>query len=148
MQKCKFSDEWGLCTVKVLQGTVTRVTCDGLKDRSCAGYKITCPPGIKVEDIRDRKPKRSWGGRRIGAGAPQGNLNRLVSGGRSKLLRQGIAKLAEDPEMRAVLLIIARLATEGVVPASTKKLILKITQPRHRTRRQIKQLMTQAVNHG
>lgn len=85
--------------------------------------------------------KRGWGGQRQGAGAPTGNLNRLVAGGSSKLLRKGIEKLAADPEMRAVLLIITRLATENMVPPATKKLILKITQPKRRTRKQVKEVL-------
>jgi len=100
---------------------------------------LNCPEKLPVTGVRIPRP--GWGGMRRGAGAPSGNLNRLVTGGRSKLLQRGISKLAEDPEMRAVLLIIARLANEGTVPASTRKLILKITQPKRRTRKQIREVL-------
>ena len=43
------------------------------------------------------------GGIRAGAGAPQGNLNRLVHGKRSNQINQAIDKLASDPELRPLL---------------------------------------------
>ena len=92
-----------------------------------------CPDPLCILDLNDpavcqscpRKPQPhpGWGGRRTGAGAPQGNLNRLVHGGQSRLLKKGIARMAEDPELRAVLLIIARLAAQGEVPPKTKRAI-------------------------
>lgn len=73
---------------------------------------------------RKPNPARSgWGGRRARAGAPTFNLNRLKHGARSKLIKRGITKMAEDPELRAVLYIIARLASRGDVPPQTKRAI-------------------------
>jgi len=60
---------------------------------------------------------------RAGAGAPLYNLNHLKHGQQSKLLKKGIERMADDPTMRAVLLIIARLATQGEVPPQTKQAI-------------------------
>ena len=51
------------------------------------------------------------GGIRPGAGAPKGNLNRLVHGRKSKQVRTAIEKLTSDPELRPLLrflLIFAR----------------------------------------
>ncbi len=76
------------------------------------------------------KPHPGWGGKRIGAGAPAFNLNRLTHGAQSKLLKRGITRMAADPELRVVLYIIARLADTGQVPAATKKLIQKMIAPR------------------
>lgn len=114
-----------------------------------------CPDPLCILDMSDpticqacpRKVRkhRGWGGHRPGAGAPPGNLNRLVTGGRSRLLRRGIEKLAADPELRAVLLIIARLADEGAVPLQTRKLIRRITKPRYRTRKHVRQVLSQGV---
>lgn len=92
-----------------------------------------CPDPLCILDIPDssvcnncprkQKPNRGWGGRRAGAGAPTFNLNRLKHGQQSKLLKKGIERMAEDPLMRAVLLIIARLATQGEVPPQTRQAI-------------------------
>lgn len=70
-------------------------------------------------------PKVSWGGRRDGAGAPQGNLNAIKHGRDSKLIQTAIDRLAADPELRAFLLLIARAATTGELPQTTRQLILK-----------------------
>jgi len=50
------------------------------------------------------------GGIRPGAGAPEGNLNRLVHGRRSKQISAAIEKLASDPELRPLLKFLAILA--------------------------------------
>ena len=118
MAKCKFSQN-SLCQVLVLRNTDTKVTCDG--------HHAACLPSRKLnlEDIRDRKPQKppGWGGRRAGAGAPTFNLNRLIHGQQSKLLNKGIEKMAGCVVAVAVLLIIARLATQGEVPPQTKRAI-------------------------
>jgi len=79
-----------------------------------------------------QNPATRRGGQRPGAGAPIGNLNHLVHGGRSKLLKAGIQKMADDPMMRAVLYIIARLALNNHIPAPTRRLIVRITNQKGR----------------
>jgi len=71
------------------------------------------------------RPHNGWGGRRDGAGAPHGNLNAIKHGRQSKLIQTAVNKLAADPELRAFLLLIARAATTGEIPETTKKLIFK-----------------------
>lgn len=85
-------------------------------------------PTICQHCPKEPQPHPSWGGKRPGAGAPRGNLNRLTDGSQSKLLKRGIARMAEDPELRGVLYIIAHLACEGELPPGTRKMILEITQ--------------------
>ena len=99
------------------------------------GHIKDCPDPLCLRDMpggegcdpcpKKPTPNRGWGGKRAGAGAPTANLNRLIHGRQSKLLRLAIEKLAADPELRAFLLLIARAATEGEIPATTKRLILK-----------------------
>ena len=73
-----------------------------------------CPQPLCILDIPDpsacddcpnepmpENPSR--GGKRAGAGAPVGNLNRLVHGQRSKQVEAAIDKLASDPELRPLL---------------------------------------------
>lgn len=103
-----------------------------------------CPEPLCILDMSDpsvcqncpRKPGKhqGWGGKREGAGAPKGNLNRLTTGGYSQLLKRGIEKMANDPELRAVLYIIAHLANTDELPRSTRVLIRKITHPYFRTK--------------
>lgn len=80
-----------------------------------------CPK--KPRKKRSRRP--GWGGRRPGAGAPRGNLNRLSHGKQSQLLKGAVKKLVRDPELRALLLMIARVATTGDLPDTTRKLIIR-----------------------
>lgn len=80
-----------------------------------------CPQKLKLH-------RRSWGGRRVGAGAPPGNLNRLIHGRQSKLLKRAVEKLAADPEMRVFLYLVARSATDGTLPETTRRLVRKVLQ--------------------
>lgn len=50
------------------------------------------------------------GGKRAGAGAPQGNLNALKHGQRSKQLDQAIERLASDPELKPLLAFFAKFS--------------------------------------
>lgn len=72
------------------------------------------------------KPPSLRGGKRPGAGAPRGNLNRLKHGRRSKLIERGVEKICQDPELLAVLYLIAGLAESGAVPPETKAVIQQI----------------------
>lgn len=120
MNKCKWSQN-SFCQVMVFKNTTTKVGCDGLH--------AACNPkrNLDLVDTRNRSgPKRpGWGGRRAGAGAPRANLNRLLHGRDSKLLKVAVEKLAADPELRAFLLLLARAATEGALPQTTKQLITR-----------------------
>ena len=82
-------------------------------------------PSICQNCPRKPKPHPGWGGKRPGAGAPAFNLNRLTHGQQSRLIKLAVEKLAEDPELRAFLLLIARAATEGEIPETTKRIITK-----------------------
>jgi hypothetical protein len=76
--------------------------------------------------------KAGWGGKRKHAGAPPGNLNRLLHGRQSKLLRQAIEKMAADPELRVFFYLVARAVTgEGAegLPETTKRLIIRLMEP-------------------
>jgi len=64
--------------------------------------------------------KKKRGGRRPGAGAPAGNLNHLVHGRRSDLFRHGIKRLAEDPQLHLVLVVLAAFVQNGDFPPGTK----------------------------
>jgi len=48
------------------------------------------------------------GGKRKGAGAPRGNLNRLAHGRRSKQIHQAIENALQDPKGRAQVLSLVR----------------------------------------
>lgn len=95
-----------------------------------------CPDPLCILDLNDHavcqscpkqpKPHPGWGGKRDGAGAPVFNLNRLVHGGQSKLLKRGVVRIAQDPELRGVFYIIARLASNGYLPPETRTLIQRI----------------------
>lgn len=121
MAMCEWS-QGGLCQVMVFKNTDCKVTCDG-RHSACAASR-----GLDLEDIRFRETdqKRGWGGARPGAGAPRGNLNRLVHGRQSKLLRIAVEKLAADPELRAFLLLIAHAAIEGEIPETTRNIITRV----------------------
>ncbi len=69
--------------------------------------------------------KSGWGGKRPGAGVKPGTMNRLRHGNRSALIRRAVELLAENPELRPFLLLIARAAVEGEIPQSTRQLIIK-----------------------
>jgi hypothetical protein len=79
--------------------------------------------------IYDYCPLPRWGGHRAGSGAPHGNLNHLVHGQRSSLLKIAVARLAADRELRAFLILIARAATQGVIPETTRRLIIQALEP-------------------
>ena len=72
------------------------------------------------------KPPSIRGGKRPGAGAPRGNLNRLKHGRRSKLIERAVEKICRDPELLAVLYLIAGLTESGQVPPQTKEAIQHI----------------------
>lgn len=52
-------------------------------------------------------------------------MNRLKHGGRSALIRQAVEILTEHHELRPFLLLIARAATEGEIPETTRRLIIE-----------------------
>jgi len=54
------------------------------------------------------KSKRSWGGKREGAGAPLRNLNALKHGGHSTYVQTLLQALAAHPATRDVLIRLAR----------------------------------------
>jgi len=109
-----------------------------------------CPDPLCVLDISDPqacqncprrlKSKRGWGGKRPGAGAPQGNVNHLQHGLQSKLMKKGISRLTEEPELRAILHLVIRLAIDGVLPPQTKKLILSLN-PQYANQQTVKRLV-------
>jgi hypothetical protein len=68
-------------------------------------------------------PQRGWGGKREGAGAPEGNMNAIKTAEHSKLIKYAVEKLAAYKELRAFLLLIARAATTGEIPQTTQRLI-------------------------
>ena len=73
------------------------------------------------------KPKRR-GGKRSGAGAPRGNLNRLVHGRRSKLIARGVEKICQDPELLAVLYLLAAFAESGSLLPETKEAVVSVAK--------------------
>ena len=52
------------------------------------------------------------GGKRNGAGAPRGNLNRLTHGARSETVQSAITRALQDPKGRAKVLDIVRRYSE------------------------------------
>ena len=91
----------------------------------------TCPHCGQLADehgapILYQNPATKRGGKRPGAGAPRGNLNRLTHGRRSKLLERGVEKICQDPNLLAVLYLIAGLAESGAVPPETKAVIQSV----------------------
>lgn len=85
---------------------------------------LKCP---KKPDILDAvviaKPSR--GGKRPGAGAPVGNLNRLIHGRKSDLFRHGLNRLISDPDLHYVFIILAQFVLTGDFPDGTKELFYK-----------------------
>lgn len=115
-----------LCTLDLDDPTLCH-SCP-TKPKPHANCPIHCEyyPGCQTDPQRtDYCPRPRWGGRRAGAGAPRANLNHLVHGRDSKLLKVAVDKLAEDPELRAFLLLLARAATTGEIPQTTKQLITR-----------------------
>jgi hypothetical protein len=92
-----------------------------------------CPRCGHVPGAPLAPPKKpGWGGRRQHAGAPPGNLNRLLHGRQSKVLRQAVEKMAADPELRYFFYLVARAITgEGAegLPETTKRLIIRLMEP-------------------
>ena len=68
-----------------------------------------------------QNPATKRGGARAGAGAPQGNLNRIVHGGRSKQMNKAIEKLASDPELRPLLKFFIVLAARYTASVRIKE---------------------------
>jgi hypothetical protein len=101
-------------------------------DLTC-GYDLTNPKSclvcFKLKHTPPSSPtplkSSSWGGRRAGAGAPKGTMNHLVNGSRSAQIRRAIDVLAEHEELRPLLYLVIRLATEGEVQKTTMQLIEK-----------------------
>lgn len=118
-----------------------RLTYDLTKSKVCP-YCGKSPVYISSE--------RPWGGKRKGAGAPLGNLNRLIHGRQSNLLKVAVEKLAADPEMRAFLLLLARAATQGEIPQTTKRLITRALggRPLRREAASIRLQKLRGVNHA
>ncbi len=88
--------------------------------------KIKLEPDEHGIPIIYQNPATKRGGKRPGAGAPRGNLNRLVHGRRSKLLERGVEKICQDPDLLAVLYLIASLAESDTLPPETKEAIQSI----------------------
>lgn len=65
------------------------------------------------------------GGKREGAGAPKGNLNRLKHGKRSKQLEQALETLLADPETRNAVIDVVKATRRGVETKETVKKVLK-----------------------
>jgi hypothetical protein len=92
----------------------------------------TCPYCGQLTDehgapiLYQAKNPSHRGGKRPGAGAPRGNLNRLVHGRRSKLIERGVEKICQDPDLLAFLYLIAGLAEGGQVPPETKAVIQSV----------------------
>ena len=62
----------------------------------------------KPEHPHNRKKRHpNWGGRRLGAGAPRGNMNALKHGRRSERMARLGMIFANDPKVREALLAIA-----------------------------------------
>jgi len=88
-------------------------------------YQVATPPSDGIPVLPQvAKPPR--GGKRPGAGAPRGNLNRLVHGRRSKLIAKGVEKICQDPDLLAVLYLIAAFAESETLPPGTKEVITSI----------------------
>ncbi len=95
-----------------------------------------CPDPLCILDLNDPSicltcpnkptPHPAWGGRRTGAGAPPLNLNRLKHGKYSKLIEGGIRKIAQDPELAAILYLLVTLGETKALPPETRSLIHQI----------------------
>lgn len=53
------------------------------------------------------------GGKRLGAGAPRGNLNRVKHGQRSRIVARAIEKVQADPELWQAIKVIAFAQIKG-----------------------------------
>ena len=56
------------------------------------------------------KPRTGWGGKRAGSGARVGNLNALKHGVYSRQMQEVRDRLAQDPQVRRVLLRLRQAA--------------------------------------
>jgi hypothetical protein len=102
--------------------------CPDIKCGNDLTHPQSCRACYKLKDPRPLPTtikKSGWGGRRAGAGAPSGSMNHLKTGNRSAQIRRAIALLGEHEELRPLLYLIARLATDGEVPKNTRRLINK-----------------------
>lgn len=124
---------------KPIKCTKCGLTYDAAKSGICP----YCGHPSPLEEILTAAVEHSsrWGGKRKGAGAPRGNLNRLKHGRQSKLIKKAVEKLAADEELRAFLLFIARAATEGEIPETTRKLLQHALEDQeHKTRRAVRRV--------
>jgi hypothetical protein len=99
------------------------ITCgnDLTHPKSCeACYKLKYTPPLPPTP-----KKAAWGGRRAGAGAPKGSMNHLINGSRSALIHRAIDLLTDHPELRPILMLLSRLVTDGTIPQTTRRLLLK-----------------------
>lgn len=90
-----------------------------------AQANASAPVAQAAPSATPQRPTSGWGGRRKGAGAKPGTMNRLRHGNRSALIRRAVEVLAEHKELRPFLLLIARAAVEGEIPQTTRQLIIK-----------------------
>lgn len=90
-------------------------------------YQNHCQDDPQKEDYcpQPEPERRGWGGRRPGAGVKPGTFNNLKHGKQSVLIRRAVEVLAENKELRPFLLLIARAAVEGVIPQTTRQLIIE-----------------------
>ena len=86
-------------------------------DISNADICTKCP---KIPDPLEVAVRRPRGGARQGAGAPLGNLNRLVHGRRSDNFRLALGRLIEDSSLHIIFLILARFVEAGDFPQDLK----------------------------
>ena len=75
-------------------------------------------------------PKRKWGGRRAGAGAPKGNINALKHGRTSRAQKQLLAMLIQIPQAAETLVRIAdrRRKQQRKVEAGAAALLAELLQ--------------------
>ena len=94
-----------------------------------------CPDPLCLNDLTNPSicetcpykpiPHPHWGGRRPGAGAPLRNLNGFKHGKYSKLIESGIRKIAQDPELAAILYLLISLGETKALPPETRTLVQK-----------------------
>jgi hypothetical protein len=94
---------------------------------------VLCPLLPKPLPAAPFQLHQGWGGKRPGAGAPIGSFNHLKNGSRSALFKHAVEVLAEHKELRPFLLLIARAATQGEIPQTTRRLILKALEVKDAT---------------
>lgn len=80
---------------------------------------------MNPQDSHRRGPLAPPGGKRPGAGAPTGNLNAFKHGRYSKGTHKIVAALLSDPELRPIVLAIARQQA----PARARKRVLVLKPP-------------------